>query len=146
MPMTDECLWIGSTRYIATEPHHMSRPGIFTDFPLGRGGGVPVVVFHSLPAGTSQSPWQSHSQSASSIKLCCALTKFGKGHMPCGSLGQPVMPVNGVTPSFIMRRICSSALDVQDKTVGRELSSGEEGQGKPSRLPWICRFVANGES
>ena len=73
-------------------------------------------MFQAGPCGTCQSPWQPHSQSVSLMISFCAATKVSTGHIPSCWSGQPLIPVNGTTPSFMMTLICGSGMDEHDST------------------------------
>ena len=110
-----------------------------------RFGGSPVVVFQATPGGTSQSPWQSHSQSVS-LEICfCAPTNVSTAHIPSACSGHPLMPVNGTTPSLMMMRICGCKVEEHDNTKHRHhfVSRRTELQG---HARWNWTFVANGAS
>ena len=120
----------------------ISKPKMKRDY--NRFGGSPVVVFHWLPGGISQSPLQCQSQSVFLIFSRIASTKVSTGHMPSFCSGQPLIPVKGATPSLIIMRIWGPGKDVHSRT--RMVQNQRGRWGRNSNLRWNCMFVAKGES
>lgn len=106
-------------------------------------GGAPVVVFHAVPGGTSQSPRHAHAQSVSPIISRIAATNTGSGHAPSALSTHPRMPVSGTTPSFTITRICVSGVELHESTRGRVSVSGEE-EGEIRSVRWNWTLVAKG--
>ena len=127
-----------------TQKHLSTDWQIIVKIYYNRFGGSPVVVFHSSPGGTSQSPLQSQSQSVFLIFSRIASTNVSTGHMPSFCSGQPLIPVKGATPSLIMMRIWGPGKDVHSRTRTVQNQRGRWERDSDSR--WNCTFAAKGES